>query len=294
MNAYTHSTALAKLKQAREQRQPLRLACLDIDGTWAGPPEEQQTVRDLLETQGYAIAEITNRAAELCLSQIPAGPQRPELAGLLDPDIVAANFGTELLLKQTTATYQGDEEYHRRLPQAPQKWQARVDQLLNRYQQPDTPFTVHYRSLPVFRLETKCRTPRAAQQIADQLRRDSAHSLHVACDEKSVIITPAGTSKEDAAERIITALLQELNTAPYNLNLLLAGDSAADAVMGLSSGQGTNAVFLIPGGASLAHKLKMTKMEKDGMLRPVVIGDEVFPETVGPQTLIAWLRQTHS
>lgn len=303
-DAYRHSAAVKKLQQAKAQKKPLRLAFLDIDNTWSGKPADQQQVRDLLENNNYVVIQVTNRGSDLCLSSAIDPAQKTALQGLLDPDILAASLGTELLVKQATGAFQADAEYLRKLPASNRDWRAAVSQLVQRREQSNPPFTTHYFDLPVFRLEADFETHLSATQFAQRLDREAtAASLHVARDNSTLIITPQGFSKENVAEHIIDALSQAVKVPRRSFHALFAGDSAADAALGLEAGKETHATFLIPGGASLAPELKLTKSEETDIVsegvywvpnakRHIVIGDEAFPGTVGPRTLIAWLMRT--
>lgn len=303
MDAYESSSAVKKLLEAKQQKGPLRLAFIDIDNTWSGNPKDQQTVRDLLENNNYVVVQITNRGSDICLSSEIDPAQKTALQGLLDPDILAASLGTELLIKQVTGAYQADAEYLSKLPPAIQDWQGNIRQLVQHYTPAPYSFRTHYLDIPVFRVELECDSPQVAEKLMAELTRDPASaSLHVAHDNSTLIITPRGFSKEDAVERILNALSRTLHASAGNFHLLFAGDSDADVAMGLSSGRDSEATFVIPGGASINEIVKLTKLGKIDMVsqgvywfpnatRHVVVGDEAFPGTLGPQTLIAWLRQ---
>lgn len=280
MNTYTNSKAVAKLKQAKQQGSPLRLAFLDIDGTWAGTPQEQDIIQQVLGKNGYVITAVTNRASELCAD--------------FKTDILAASFGTEMLVRQMSDNYEIDQSYYDRLPPDVKKWQASVQAFLKPLEHEGYTLTFHHLSSSNFRLEVSLEDTATARKLQEKLRpNQQATAFHIAHDQNVLIITPAGTSKKDAVDHIVNRLSQEVSVPPQDLNLFIAGDSTADLPMGLEAGAGTQAIFLIPGGAALAQEENVTRIEKNGTLRSVVIGDKDFPGTVGPATLIAWLRQVH-
>lgn len=301
MNAYQHSSAIKKLRPIHQRCGAVYVAFLDVDNTWSGTPQEQQTVRDLLERRDYLVIPVTNRGSELCLSSKANPDKKAALQGLLDCDIVAASLGTELLVKQVPGGYRADEEYHRGLPIV-QTWQKKLQRLVRRYT-PAYSFITHYLDIPVLRVELIFNQLSAALRFREELLRDSAaSSLHITRDKQTIILTPAHFSKEDAVQRILKALGRMVPAATRDFHLLFAGDSVSDLAMGLAAGPGTHATFLIPGGASLAREWRQTISEKVSVVsqgvywlpsvhRYVVIGDEAFAGTAGPQTLIAWLNK---
>ncbi|MEK7557017.1 MAG: hypothetical protein AAB538_03510 [Patescibacteria group bacterium] len=124
-------------------------------------------------------------------------------------------------------------------------------------------------------------------------------------------IQPQGMKKVDGVNRVYRQL--HVNLSPSaKIEVLIAGDSPADLEMGLYGAPKSQATFLIPGGAMLYQDLQsetlhnirqqMTKRQNNDTIttgvyqfpntsRQVILGDEAFPGTVGPQTLMAWLGQ---
>lgn len=343
MDAYQSSTLLAKLREKQHQRLPLRLACMDIDSTWTGSVSDQTAVRDLLESHGYVIAVVTNRTSEICISWEERGkssPQAqsrppakfrfpnpqlyqtidprevPELSGLIDTDIIASTLGTELVLKQASGGYQVDNTYVKRLPASPENWHAKVGQLLRECANQGVEFSLHH-PLDVaptpLRIEAITKNRQQRDLLVEALTQVNTPTfLHITYDNLTVIVTPAQVSKEDAVNHLVQMVTQLTPVPPQNLHVFFAGDSVADQLMGFSSAPGTQATFLIPGGAYLADELgskkfaglktQMTKTRNGATLpagiywfpktsRYIVIGDEAFPGTVGPETLIAYLSQ---
>jgi hydroxymethylpyrimidine pyrophosphatase-like HAD family hydrolase len=154
-NPYEHSTAVEKLKKARNGGKPLRMAFLDIDSTITGPVEQTNEVRELLEEQGYVVAYVTSRTEEMIMSEEQRNQtptfQRPSPhlgidssgkrtyvkpeeivpAGILDPDIIAGTTGTTLLLKQTQGGYQEDFDSRDTMRSESEKWRSGVLQLVD-------------------------------------------------------------------------------------------------------------------------------------------------------------------
>lgn len=288
MDAYQNSLVLEKLQTAQKKNQPLRLAFIDLDGTWAGSSAEEKAVRDLLGKNHYVIGQVTSRTE-----------------GLLNPDILISVSGTHLLIKQNDGGYQEDKIYAQRLPKTPEAWHKQVDQLLSQPGISERSYIVHRISPLYCRVEIALDSPAAAEDLIAQLRiLDTQSVFHFARETRNFFITPAHTSKEDGVNQVITTLTHTFHVPSHDLHTLFAGDTAVEVPMGFESGANTQAIFLIPGGAPLAHELNLTKNESYARLsegvyrdpktaRKVIVGDEAFPGTVGPQTLIAWLHQAH-
>ncbi len=304
MKAYKHSTAMERLLAAQRAAQTLQIAFLDLDGTWAGPPDDQQTVRDLLEASRYVICHVTSRPAEACMSwrerarSSPAIRRRPhatvdpatvaELRGLLDPDIIISSSGIEILLKQTAGGYHLDELYQRRRPRPPQAWRDTVQPLLAAAT-PRFTFTITDNEARDCRLKLVSESEQQTANLLAYLNHaPAATRFHFARDHQNIFITPATMSKEDAVNHVVTTLTALLQIPARQLSLLLAGDSTAEEAMGLQAGPDSPAVVIIPGGASLAGVYRVPNQS-----RLVVVGDQAYPGTRGPQTLIAWLQSTH-
>ena len=293
-NTYLLSTALEKLRDYQKSGRPFRLAFLDIDGTWAGSPVQEQAVHELLKKNHYVIGQATSRTE-----------------GLLDPDILISASGTRLLIKQHDGSYQEEKMYAQRLPKSPAAWYKKVDTLLMLSQ--SSPASVFHLPAPYCRVEVTLASPTAADQMIIQLQQlDSKSEFNFARETKNFFITPAHVSKADGVDYVMTKLLNELKVLPEAFFVLLAGDTAVEIPLGFLSAPGTNATFIIPGGAPLYQELRagifpglsheMTKTQNGDTLpagvywlpkaaRRIVLGDEAFPGTEGPETLIAWLRE---
>lgn len=110
--------------------------------------------------------------------------------------------------------------------------------------------------------------------------------------------------KQAAVDHVFTALCSHLSTPPGVFSVLLAGDTLPDLSMGLLGAADSKAIFLVPGGAplpellfsaTLAEQYPLQQLKKgiyrfSPTNRTVIIGDEAFPGTLGPTTLLAWLK----
>lgn len=339
--AYSASTALYKLQQARKSKLPIRIAFIDIDNTWTGTPETQVHMRQLLESKHYVIGVVTNRTSEMSMSwreraKTSFDAQRPvakffspttnkyevrdpgsvvELQGLLDPDIMITTSGIELLIKQRIGGYLSDKSYIDHLPKFVEQWRDELTNAIKSIEKQRVNFTSHQPldiNAPDFRVELRSATSQDRDHLVNALFKNLSKSLfHVTFDRLSVVITPAWMSKKHAVDHVFATFVKLLGILPENFFLLFAGDSMADAAMGLESGQGSQATFVIPGRASLAKELlegklkdlyqQMTRRIDSRVLprgvywfpstnRQIVIGDEAYPKTVGPVTLISWLN----
>ncbi len=110
--------------------------------------------------------------------------------------------------------------------------------------------------------------------------------------------------KQEAVDHVFTTLCSYLSVPPQTFYVLLAGDNLPDLPMGLLAAAGSQATFLIPGGAPLGQLLFSSpyqqayplKPEKKGFYRfspttrTVIAGDEAFPGTLGPTSMLAWLK----
>lgn len=136
-------------------------------------------------------------------------------------------------------------------------------------------------------------------------------------DKYSIFIIPNKADKARAAEHIVNNICQELNLPRKDLEILIAGDSLADLPMGLYSGLDTQAKFILVGGSRITQALtdnQITEYAGEKLLkfkshlsgsqgnlefkipifgnRKVIIGDQVFPNTKGPETILKLLEKT--
>jgi hydroxymethylpyrimidine pyrophosphatase-like HAD family hydrolase len=339
--SWTNSVALEKLQQAAQAGRPLRLAFLDIDGTWTGNPSDQQALRHTLEALGYVIIPTTNRDLELNVSFDAFKRSGPAIAGreygdvdratvlafsgLLDADIIASTLGEEIALKQRSGGYLLDEDHQQSVSQDMPDWSAFVAELLAHVKEVSghTLGTMlpspHLRIQVTFdTLEEKKLFQATIQKIREAPAADSEFGRRLAItsltDESdpyieppffSLYITPAAVSKKNAVEHIVTTVAQLVAAPRERFEVLLAGDGPADAEMGFHGALGTQATFVIPGEARLTKFISAKAADYLGEIsgglteelysltdRTIIMGDEAFPSTVGPTTLLAWLNAT--
>ncbi|MFA6388923.1 MAG: hypothetical protein WCW27_06725, partial [Patescibacteria group bacterium] len=141
-NIYTRSNAYKKLLYRQTHQLPLRLAFVDIDSTMVGDIPDQHNARKLIEQKGYVLCFITSRTVELVMSwknrkkSSPTVKNRPKaklkknnqnkliivdplklpiMSDLIDPLIIAATTGVELLVQQKNGGYQYDTIWQQQL-----------------------------------------------------------------------------------------------------------------------------------------------------------------------------------
>ncbi len=149
------NVAISKLKAAKEEGQPLRVAFLDIDDTISGTPDEQRRLRQLLEEQGYIIVFTTSRSSEMVMSEDAYGETRynfnrpkPKLAkvegrrvvgfadsleneaALFNPDIIISSTGTDILTKERSGGYFKDRIFERNVLHTNSEWRSNTLELL--------------------------------------------------------------------------------------------------------------------------------------------------------------------
>lgn len=377
---FQNSSLYHALKLNSETGQPLRLAFMDIDASWTGTPEEQVALRQELEKQGYIIAFVTARTSELCMSwgqrdkssaivnnrptaKLVRNPQTgtrtvidpaalPSMAGLLDPDIIAASSGAELLVHQRSGGYEYDEEYADSFTFDSDQWRNYAVQLLRtievtagksvgalhkienveNYYAGKTDITPPLnrvqitfesrdaRNLFISTLKALQKNPPANSNPNFQAMLAASHVIdesnpYAPRPRFALYLVPAGLSKAVPVNRVMAATAQLLAISPEKFETLFTGDSPPDLAMGLATAAGTQATFVIVGGARLARYIKENKteflepefqdiqknLEPTGTTghyiykptnRNVIIGDEAFPGTIGPQTTLAWLKNS--
>lgn len=110
--------------------------------------------------------------------------------------------------------------------------------------------------------------------------------------------------KQTAVDHIFQKLRSNLSLPANAFSVLLAGNTLPDLSMGFFGAAGSISTFLIPGGAPLAGLLLSPDLAKQYPLQPiskgtyrflptnrtVIVGDEAFPDTIGPTTLEIWLK----
>jgi len=141
-----------------------------------------------------------------------------------------------------------------------------------------------------------------------------------------IYITPQRAGKEIAVDNFFQKILIEMNKKLSDEKRVLAkdfhivyfGDSWPDVPMGLYGAEGTNAILLLVGGSRLAPLIgdqrkkelqfasenitaindKIIPLSQIGYYqigdRVIIVGDEAYPETKGPQSIIAHLNSINT
>lgn len=157
-------------------------------------------------------------------------------------------------------------------------------------------------------------TQKAGSTISVQLTDDS-NPTH---EKYTVLITPSKITKATSVQYVVETLCNRVSKVPEKLHLFLAGDSFTDLGMGVFGGEKTNATFLIVGGSRLsshltdkgltefageslkdlksnlkAHPTQAGKLifNHNSSKRTIVIADKVFPNTKGPESILAYFKQ---
>lgn len=136
-----------------------------------------------------------------------------------------------------------------------------------------------------------------------------------ASDQYSLYLMPKFGTKQRSVEEIVKVVTEESNILREELELLIAGDGFPDLAMGLYGGLNTKATFLVVGGSRLSPALTESDINefageeltsiKNRMVaqgegvysfkpplhqeRQIIIGDQAFPNTKAPETIIAYL-----
>jgi hydroxymethylpyrimidine pyrophosphatase-like HAD family hydrolase len=244
------------------------------------------------------------------------------LSGLIDPDFIAGATGTEIALRDESGRYHLDTTYQPPDSNWRQKTFALLRNLLIKHNSTGSfasmEFIDNYQQgissvLPLtYRLQLNF-SSHADQQKFYQL----IYSLPLAVADDSnpyhhppnynLIITPQNFQKHQAAHHILQQLTQLLNLNPENLEILIAGDAPVDLPLGLKVAPHSHVTFLIPGGARLGRYLKdnNTTFISPDLLpyfkllqnpvqqirnQQLILGDEAYPGTTGPTTLLAYLQ----
>jgi hypothetical protein len=134
----------------------------------------------------------------------------------------------------------------------------------------------------------------------------------------SVYISPASLSKHQAVNWVINSLCSELAILHASLNVFIFGDSFPDLKMGLQSAAQSPTTFLLVGGSPLSKYLtddsktfaneNLQEIKRNVIPtkikgfyqytiphqqpKTMIIGDQAFPGTIGPETILAYLKQT--
>lgn len=148
--------------------------------------------------------------------------------------------------------------------------------------------------------------------VKETMLTDESHP-HANPPSFAVFITHKNVHKMAAVDYVMQVLTDALALPARQIEVLLAGDGPSDLRMGFYGAAASKATFLIPGGARLARYLIRRDMSfidpefsavpnqlvprtnQRGYYhfaptdRTVILGDEAFPGTNGPETLLAWL-----
>lgn len=286
------------------QNRPLYIAFLDIDSTMTGSIKSTNAVRKKLENLGYAIVYVTARTEEMLMTSVSyklskeKGFRRPlpklgrkadkyiyipverlEPAGLLDPDIIAASSGTQVLIQQKNGGYLPDTRFHEKL-EVNNTWRKKINNLIAEFNTsvkkayyalyeesgnytkgltnvypPSYRITVLFQSAKIkneFRSFIKAFLKSGNKFINIRLTDDS----EPAKDIHQIHITPRNGSKTKAVDHIISQVCRLLTIKESQLHVLIAGDGHADFDMGMRAARGTCATFLLPGGSRLMPALR--------------------------------------
>lgn len=324
-DAFQNSLVLKELRQSKLAKQNFRIAFLDVDDTWTGKPAIQKRLRDELCKRGFSIVCVTNRASELCMSwqardkssrEVRSSYDKgkidpatlPEMTGLLDVDIIIASLGGELLVKQNHGGYEIDGEYVNAIPYSSLDWRLFVQKLLT---------TISHKARALF-LERRVQLFFDTKKDRDQFTKNflalqgkiltGPMKIARLIDESneyaktstfSVMITQDHVNKISGVDRVMHILTE---AGANHVEVLLAGDGPPDVEMGLFGAIGAKVIFVIPGNARItpffkdkySHSLQL--QSKQGWYsfgndsRTVIIGEEAFPNTQGPETLLALLN----
>lgn len=131
----------------------------------------------------------------------------------------------------------------------------------------------------------------------------------------SLYLMPKSGTKQRSVEAIVRNITEATNLPREELELLIVGDGFPDLAMGLYGGLNTKATFLVVGGSRLTPALTEPDISefagegfrsiKNRMIaqgegfysfkpplyqkRQIIIGDQAFPGTKAPKTIIAYL-----
>ncbi len=163
----------------------------------------------------------------------------------------------------------------------------------------------------------------------DESTIDQVYNFRLTDDSKpsenkyAAYLSPSKGYKARSTNHMITSLAEAAGVPLDQIDVLIAGDSKPDELMGLLGGLGTNSTFLLVGGSRLTSSLtdsdvqtysgrnvgplqnRLKPSERKGQFtfqlpRPettmkfkdptMIIADQAFPETKGPQSIIAFLE----
>lgn len=323
---YENSSVRKKLSQNFIKR----LAFLDIDSTLSGNNQASSAVRKKLEEKGFVISFVTSRTEEMVMScqafekskkylfsrpkpllniknnrHYYIDPQITESKSLVDPDIIIGSSGTQILIKQLDGGYQTDKSFLKHLYQQPDAWRKKTLKLLEKFK-PKFAFRLsaiekpeHYTKQitnvfpPQFRIKlefAKVAEKEKFQEILSKI--DSVHVVddsNYSRDKLTLYLMPKNSGKAQATEHTIDQICREFAITQQDLEILIAGNSFPDLEMGLHTGLRSQVTFILVGNLRVSESLlKQTKHFTNK--RKFVIGDQLFPGTKGPETILAYLN----
>lgn len=359
-NPYEHSQIIRKINEAISNHKRIKVTFIDIDSTITGEPSTQAAVRQLLEDHGYIVVFVTARTSEMCMSlaernKSSAAVQKrpvpklkkntetdkweaedpaaqPHMKGLIDPDIIAATNGTELLIKQSQGGYEIDVDYWTNRKESSATWRSAVKALRKelmakgvsggelsnadqkkKYLDGDS---VTYN--PPYRIEVDFTSEAEKETFAQAIQANNKLDIRLTDESDHIIeppffrlyLMPTEFGKKEIVDHIMKQLQIIVPDIHKKCEILIAGDAYADLEMGLYAAKGCHKdLFIIPGGAKLGqHFMKkvptlnslLEKLDKPGLYqvtgstRKVIIGDEAYPNTKGAETILGYLKAQKS
>lgn len=298
-------------------KKPARLAFLDIDQTMTGSFKKVNQVRERLEKLGFGIILVTARTEEMLMSSreylksqklgfdrpfpklkkvnnqyIYLAPEQLEPKGILDPDVIVGTSGTTILLKQSQGGYKIDQAYQKSW-QVKRNWREKTlqkvsqidpDNKYHNFSKIENPQNYYQNKADVlttqFRIQLIFPNLKAQKYMSKKIIENNIYFINDGDRriKKYVYLLTPQISKKDAVAWILRKYKN------YS-QILIAGDSLADLEMGLAA---KGATLLIVGGANLT-KNQIKNFLKKGFTGKLIIGDQIFPNTQGPETILAYL-----
>ncbi len=355
-NPYEDSQIIQKINEANRNHKSIKIAFIDIDSTITGEPSTQVAVRQLLESQGYIVVFVTARTSEMCMSlternkssmavqkrplpklkkntetgkwEVGDPAAQPHMNGLIDPDIIAATNGAELLIKQSQGGYEIDEDYLSKRGESSPVWRSAVKALRKQLMAGGTPggqlseadqkkkyldgYSVTY--YPPYRIELDFASEGEKENFAQTIQANNNLDINLIDESDHIIeqplfrlyLMPRELGKKEVVDHLMKQIQITVPDIQKKCEILIAGDAYADLEMGLYAAKGChNDVFIIPGEAKLGqHFIKkvpalnslLEKLDEPGLYRvigssrKVIIGDEMYPDTEGAETILDYLK----
>ncbi len=232
--------------------------------------------------------------------------------GILDPDIIIGSSGTAILIKQKEGGYLEDKIYKKML--GPKNWRTKTLSLLKKIDPKEEKYFLletenpngYKKGLsniytPPFRIQINFKNLKDKEFIYKKLQssqKDFSLNLNDDSDPRnnkySLYITPKGFTKGKAVNHVVERLCQTFNLKREFMRLIFAGDALADLDMGYLQKDHADSTLLIVGGSRLTRDQIKSFTSKISGIPPkkIIIGDEQFPGTIGPQTLLAFFENS--